>query len=516
MKKIIALCLFFAVLTALCSCAGENTVPTGSDHISDVTASTVVTSTTAEPAATEPIETTPAETSPAETTSATSTEEPPATPEERGYVLYSDFGATGKGESDDFNAIASAHEYANAHGLPVRADKGATYLIFVCSIGKEIEIKTDTDWTGAKFIIDDRCIIVNEKRTYQKPIFRIAPDGESKVVTSVTSLKKSSTNIGFEPGEKCLAFIEDTSSKIYIRTGIHADLNKGDTKREIVILDEHGNIDGQTPLTWDYDNITSITLYPTSDTPITVKGGEFKTVANTQPWKFTYFSRNIKVERSNVTLENIVHKVEGETDDGGAPYEGFIYVSKCENVTVKDCVFTSHYIFAEMSATESTTFGYDIHVNTAVNVKFIGCTETIPIDDENYWGVFTSNFARNITLEDCVLSRFDAHRGVYNVTIKGCTFGHQGIRFVGFGTALIEDTTVRSTEFINLRDDYGSTFEGTMIIRNCRYEPIRQMYSQSMLIRAKNNCDHYYGYRCYFPNIDIDGLVVDDRNMTPA
>ena len=36
MKKIIALCLFFAVLTALCSCAGENAVPTGSGNISDV------------------------------------------------------------------------------------------------------------------------------------------------------------------------------------------------------------------------------------------------------------------------------------------------------------------------------------------------------------------------------------------------------------------------------------------------------------------------------------------------
>lgn len=507
MKRFFALVLVFVFTVCIVAC--------GDEKIADTTFETSVSSAATSPVATETAATTPADTTAAtSSTSSTTAGKPPTTPEERGYVLYSDFGATGKGESDDFNAIASAHEYANAHGLAVKADGGATYLLFVCSVGKQIDVKTDTDWTGAKFIIDDRCVAVNDNRTYKKPIFRIAPDGESRVITSVTSLKKSATNIGFEPGEKCLAFIEDTSSKIYIRTGIHADLNKGDSKREIVILDEHGNIDGQTPLTWDYDNITSITLYPTSDTPITVKGGEFKTIANKQPWKFTYFSRNIKVERSNVTLENIVHKVEGETDDGGAPYEGFIYVSKCENVTVKDCVFTPHYIFAEMSATESTTFGYDIHVNTAVNVKFIGCTETIPIDDENYWGVFTSNFARNITLEDCVLSRFDAHRGVYNVTIKGCTLGYQGIRLVGFGTALIEDTTVRSSEFINLREDYGSTFDGTVIIKNCRYEPIRQMYSQSALIRAKNECDHYYGYRCHFPNLDIDGLVIDDRNRT--
>ena len=522
MKKIAILCLIFAVLTALCSCAGEYTVPTGTGHISDVTVSTLDASTASSTIATEPAETTAAETTAAETTpsetaateSTTAPAEPPATPEERGYVLYSDFGATGKGTADDFLAVAAAHEYANAHGLPVKADSGATYLFFVNSVGRQIDIKTDTDWTGAKFIIDDRCIIVNDNRTYQKPIFRIAPSGESRVITSVTSLKKTATNIGFEPGEKCLAFIEDTSSKVYIRTGIHE--NSGYSKREVVLLDEHGNIDDQTPLTWDYDSITSITLYPTSDEPITVKGGKFHTVANKQPWKFTYFARNIKVERSNVTLENITHTVEGETDDGGAPYEGFVYVSKCANVTVKNCIFTPHYIFAKMSSTESNTFGYDIHVNTATNVEFIGCTQTLPIENNNYWGVFTSNFARNITLENCVLSRFDAHMGVYNVTIKGCTLGHQGIRLIGFGTALIENTTVRSSEFINLREDYGSTFDGTVIIRNCRYEPMGQMYSESALIRAKNNCDHYYGYRCYFPRLDIDGLVVDDRNKTTA
>ena len=509
MKKIVSFIMLFAVLAALFSCADGNGADVGTTSSADTQIATTATS-TASTAATEAAETTPSETT--ATAGTTTPAEQPKTPEERGYVLYSDFGAAGDGEEDDFSAIAAAHKYANEHGLPVKADDGATYLLFVGSVGKQIDIMTDTDWTGAKFIIDDRCVVVNDNRTYQKPIFRIAPSGESRVITSVASLSQSADNIGFEPGEKCLAFIEDTSSKVYIRTGIHE--NSGYSKREVVLLDEHGNIDGRTPLTWDYDNITSITLYPTSDEPITVKGGKFHTVANKQPRKFTYFSRNIKVERSNVTLENITHTVEGETDGGGAPYEGFIYVSKCANVTVKNCVFTPHYIYSRESTKDSTSFGYDIHVNTATNVEFIGCTQTLPIDDNNYWGVFTSNFARNITFLDCVLSRFDAHMGVYNVTIKGCTLGHQGIRLIGFGTALIEDTTVRSSEFINLREDYGSTFDGTVIIKNCRYEPINQMYSQSMLIRAKNNCDHYYGYKCCFPELLIDGLVIDDRNAT--
>lgn len=503
MKRFFALVLIFVFVICLVAC--------GVNNIADTTADTTTPSPTASPEPTETTlphdETTPSETTaPTEPTTSSNT---PTVPE-KDYVSYSDFGATGNGEDDDFLAISAAHEYANAHGLPVKADIGATYLFYVNSSGRQIDVKTDTDWTGVKFIINDRSIAVSEKKTHQKPIFRIAPDGESRVVTSVTSLSKDADNIGFEPGERCLALIEDTSSKVYIRTGIHE--NAGYTKREIVIVDERGNIDGQTPLTWDYDNVTSVTLYPTSDKPITVKGGEFHTVVNTQPSKFTYFARNIKVERSNVTLENITHTVEGETDDGGAPYEGFIYVSKCANVTVKNCVFTPHYIYSRESTKDSTSFGYDIHVNTATNVEFIGCTQTIPIEDNNYWGVFTSNFARNITLLNCVLSRFDAHMGVYNVTIKGCTLGHQNIRLIGFGTALIEDTTIRSSEFINLRADYGSTFNGKVIVKNCRYEPTAKLHSQSVLIKANNNCDHYYGYKCCFPELEIDGIVIDDRN----
>jgi hypothetical protein len=44
-------------------------------------------------------------------------------------VRYSDFGARGDGITDDIDAIAAAHAYANQHGLPVKADDKATYYI---------------------------------------------------------------------------------------------------------------------------------------------------------------------------------------------------------------------------------------------------------------------------------------------------------------------------------------------------------------------------------------------------
>ena len=70
-----------------------------------------------------------------------------------GLVRYSDFGAKGDGKTDDIDAIAAAHAFANQHGLLVKADEGATYYIG----GKErtAVIRTDTDFGTAAFIIDD-------------------------------------------------------------------------------------------------------------------------------------------------------------------------------------------------------------------------------------------------------------------------------------------------------------------------------------------------------------------------
>ena len=44
-------------------------------------------------------------------------------------VRYAKFGAVGNGVTDDLEAIVKAHEFANQHGLPVKADDGATYYI---------------------------------------------------------------------------------------------------------------------------------------------------------------------------------------------------------------------------------------------------------------------------------------------------------------------------------------------------------------------------------------------------
>ena len=70
-----------------------------------------------------------------------------------GFVRYSDFGARGDSKTDDIDAIAATHAFANQHGLPVKADDGFTY--FISGKNRTAIIQTNTDFGKASFIIDD-------------------------------------------------------------------------------------------------------------------------------------------------------------------------------------------------------------------------------------------------------------------------------------------------------------------------------------------------------------------------
>ncbi len=101
--------------------------------------------------------------------------------------------------------------------------------------------------------------------------------------------------------------------------------------------------------------------------------------------------------------------------------------------------------------------------------------------------------------------------GVANATIRNSTLGHQGINAIGSGTFVVENSTIRGTNLINLRSDYGSTWEGEFIIRNCTFVP-RSVKSGSVnLIGGSNSGQHDFGYTCYMPErITIENLKIMD------
>jgi hypothetical protein len=92
---------------------------------------------------------------------------------------------------------------------------------------------------------------------------------------------------------------------------------------------------------------------------------------------------------------------------------------------------------------------------------------------------------------------------------------------IGFGDAVIEDSSVYGRSVVTLRNDYGSTWRGNVYIRNCTWIPEKTPFAwqpprtEMCVFHMINTGDHDYGYTCYLPeHVVIDGLYVDDREFT--
>ncbi len=420
-------------------------------------------------------------------------------------VSYRDFGATGDGKTDDIDAIAATHAFANRNGLTVKADEGATY--YIGGKSRTAVIMTDTDFGTASFIIDDTDV---ENRNAH--VFMVASGKQPFKPEGINTLRKKQEKVDISYPGTCIVTVTNSNVKRYIRFG--PNQNAGASQTDIFIVDKNGNVDMDAPIIWDFDQITDITALPIDETPLTIKGGRFTTVANKAESKYTYYSRGIAIRRSNVVVDGLEHCVAGEGDHG-APYGGFINVGDCSYVTVKNTILTGHKIYQTIgSAGVSVSMGtYDISLNRALNVSFVNCSQTNDINDGRYWGIMGSNYCKNLVLDNCTFSRFDAHMGVANATIRNSTLGHQGINAIGSGTFTVENSTIYGRTLINLRSDYGSTWQGELIIRDCIFVPAGGKTASASLVGGSNSGQHDFGYTCYMPErIIIENLKIDDSS----
>ena len=422
------------------------------------------------------------------------------------YVYYSEYGAVGDGVTDDFDAIIRAHDAANEAGLPVRADAGATY--YIGSVDKTAVIQTPTDWGVAKFVIDDSKVEVRNSNSH---IFAVSSKLPATEITTVKTIRKNQGRLDLSLAYASLVIVTDNTTIRFIRAGV--DQNNGRAQTDVFVIDKNGQIDMKTPVIWDYNNVSKMTAYPIDDETLTISGGRFTTVAN-QAESQSYYARGIGIKRSNVVVDGVYHAITGELEHG-APYRGFLDISNCTGVTVQNCQLSGHKtaITTGPANTPVSTGTYDISVTSSTNVTFKNCKQLNDIHDVTFWGIFGSNYSKNITFDNVEFSRFDAHMGVTNATIKNSTIGHQGISIIGNGIFLVENTKVCSANFLNLRSDYGSTFDGEVIIRNCEYLPRNGARSDAVLIYGSYSGQHDFGYTCYMPEkITIENLVINDNN----
>jgi hypothetical protein len=426
----------------------------------------------------------------------------PALPPD-GVVRYSQFGAKGDGQTDDSEAIAKAHQFANEYELPVKADDEATY--YIGGRNRTAIIQTDTDFGTATFIIDDTNV---ENR--QAHVFLVSSKLQSFKLEGVSSLKSNQEKIDASLPGPCIVTVTNSNVKRYIRFG--ANRNSGSSQTDVFIVDKDGHVDMDAPIIWDFDQITEITARPIDEDTLKLTGGRFTTIANGAESKYTYYARGIAIRRSNVVVDGLQHRVTGEGEQG-APYSGFLNISNCAYVTVRNTILTGRKTYQTIGRAGTTVSmgSYGLSLNRALNVSFVNCSQTNDINDTRYWGIMGSNYCKNLAFDNCTFSRFDAHMGVANVTIRNSTLGHQGINAIGRGTFILENSTVYGRSLINLRPDYGSTWQGEIIIRNCVFIPSGGRPASASLIGGSNSGQHDFGYTCYMPErITIDTLHVDD------
>ena len=498
----------------------------------------------------------------------------------RGFVLYSDFGAKGDGKAEDHEAIKAAHEFANEHGLPVKANPGAVY--YVEKKSAPAIIKTDTDFRGATFIIDDTRLteadsrytftIESDKESFfleadsdEVKAFNAMMDEDGIVIKGINHGDARTRKFPLALGYKAMLRVFDDDSIAYNRWG-YVD-SVGSAQEECFLVDENGNIDESTTALIDYKKVTRILVHNIEIKPITVKNAKFIGLASQMNTILTggNLSTGIRVARPNTTVENIEHIIKNErarsscaryneetkfwddlTDEGfffnvednkiykngelyegtdalrfrGHTYTGFIAMGGTHNVHIKDCIFQARTYY--------NCGTYDISCYNSTNVVFENCVQSNYYDPrprfEVYgesslpnlslcWGVMGSNYCKNIDFINCVLTRFDAHRGVYNGRIIG---GKMGVlRLIGGGEFLLDGVEIARAHDapLQLRSDYGGTFNGTLIVRNCTFKnPYESLTGEKTPVAAlidAPTANWNNGYNNYFPNIVIDNIKIE-------
>ncbi len=423
------------------------------------------------------------------------------------YVTYEDFGAKAQEGYDDYNVIKETHDFANKNKYEVRAEKDKTYHIYRLNDTGIIHIQTNTNWNNANIVIHDEDIKDRDTKNYS--IFKIESDTnyitirDSTILNNIVVNKQTKKIDELSGYGNCLCIVYNEDKKQYIRSG--QNKNSGTTQEDLFKIDNEGNVLGD--IQWDFEKITSIRLIKIPEETLTVENVKFTTVLpeNNYEQDSGYFSRNIMCNRSNTELKNITHNVSNSEIVAG-PYYGFLKISYVTDVILKDSSLYSHKY--------STKSNYDLILEHSTNVTIDNVISN-DIEDTHRWGITGTNYTKDITYRNCTLNRIDAHCGVHNLTIENCTVGVKGLSLVGSGELNLKNITrLGDSAFINLRSDYGSTWDGNINIENCIYKPTNSNQLINFEVTYDNNEVHDFGYDLHLPNININNFKIEDENNT--
>jgi hypothetical protein len=419
-------------------------------------------------------------------------------------INYKLFGAVGDGENDDGVQIKKAHDYANKAGLPVDNRSGEFWI----KDTHLITIQTDVQWGMTKFHID-------ESYNTASPRFQVIGSNKSIPVkldadakaALLAKLKPGTTLIPeLAPYKNCMIVVEDTNDRIGIRSGNYS--KNGWARSEFFYVEEHGRIIGD--IAWEFKNFTGLTAYPCDDSVLTIDGGTFYLSGDTprriDPIKYVH--NGFLIRRSRTRIRNQWVGLEPDKVDvsrnarSGFYYFNLVYDVALENVRLIPFVYDRGN--KQLNVPNGT---YGIGGNTVLNGVFRNVTAE---GSDAHWGVFGTNLFKNFQLEGCRLNRVDVHFHCWNLYLKDCEIGYKGFTLTGGGDLFIDNTRCYGNDFIAMRNDYGSKWDGDIRIANCRLI-VQSAKNEVCALRAVPSDFDYQYPLGYGRSIQIENFTFDFR-----
>ena len=395
---------------------------------------------------------------------------------------------------------------------PMKARINTSYLIFrskESEVFKKIRAIKATDNTSFQVKgLKDAILNYDSQHTTQNQFFKSA----SKWAIMVTS-----------------------PEKIYVRTGSSA--NDGQLKYEMMIFDtKTENIEGG--VMYDLSNVSRIEVFPIPEQKVTIKNGNFTTYTNNQIYtpngeRTAYTNRNIKISYTgNVEISGINHYLDEtkykdvaskkyQTNDESNQYISFVLPDHSAYVNIFNSNFQPHQYTKRVDNKHTSIGTYDMAISSSEYIYYnkvgYSCNlsnnttcynKYILNSDENRWGIMQSTRNnKNIFFIQSILSRIDAHTGMYNLYVSGSKIGYNGINIIGRGKVFVNHTVFdHSDVIVKLRNDYGSSWDGDIVLNDINYI---QSDATNRIILYDNTGQNNYGYLSTFPSVYINNFKID-------
>ena len=460
---------------------------------------------------------------------------------------------------DDYYAIKATHDCANKHKIPVVVTKGTYNIYKKTGYNTQIKVQTNTNLNGSTIYIHDEILeYVNNKLNYKGIIYQIANDDNScetiniKNAGSFDSIINQVNNKGYK---NAYVKITDNSGKekVFKRSG--KNKNNGDAKSDVFILKDGKIQSDYNKFFWSRNSyLTNSSVYVCNISKDTVKfeNAIFKTIIGEDASLKNmngYAVRNISIARSNTELNGLTHLF--ITLKGGKEqlvrYTYYEHASFFNFESAANIKFNNSVVYAlkvkDNTTNVSSTYDFgigDVINMTSTNIKMYDNSVHKSIygnnssfmntfdNDENgqlvadLWGVMGTNRSKYITFNNCKLNRIDAHRGILVLNVNDSVLGRHSINVTGAGDYInnelnLTNVTVKGSvknSFITLREDYGSTWNGDIIIKNCVFESTLSNKNTAYLVYWNADDNNDYGYELYLPRITINGLKINNNKIS--